>query len=310
MTSSALRPLSLGELLDRTFALYRAHFLVFVGIVALPNLLTLAIQTAMLPMMIGNPQDPAVAFERLGEIMAVGLAAVVVAAIAQAATVVAVSRVHLEQPISIASAFRSLRGVAFKAVLVTLTIFFIIVLVAGVVVFGASIAAAIGLAASGGAGARSSALVMMAAVFVIAGLIGGIPTIYLALRWALSVPAAVIERADLGPALRRSSELTAGQRGRIFMIYALYFVLTIVLGGGFQALALVVSGLHSPTAVSQNLTAQLIVYVGNFLTQCLIGPLGTIALALSYYDARVRKEAFDIEYMMGEIDRAPSPTAS
>ncbi|MGH9811917.1 MAG: hypothetical protein ACRD4T_02160, partial [Candidatus Acidiferrales bacterium] len=36
-----LRPLSLGELLDRTFSLYRNHFWLFVGITAIPYLLLL-----------------------------------------------------------------------------------------------------------------------------------------------------------------------------------------------------------------------------------------------------------------------------
>ena len=36
-----LRPLTLGELLDRSFSLYRHHFWLFVGIMALPSLLGL-----------------------------------------------------------------------------------------------------------------------------------------------------------------------------------------------------------------------------------------------------------------------------
>ena len=32
MTNSDLRPLSLGEILDRTFSFYRQHFALFVGI--------------------------------------------------------------------------------------------------------------------------------------------------------------------------------------------------------------------------------------------------------------------------------------
>jgi len=36
MAALDLRPLSLGELLDRTFFLYRRHFLLFVGIAAIP----------------------------------------------------------------------------------------------------------------------------------------------------------------------------------------------------------------------------------------------------------------------------------
>ena len=41
MAALDLRPLSLGELLDRTFFLYRRHFLLFLGIAAIPYLLVL-----------------------------------------------------------------------------------------------------------------------------------------------------------------------------------------------------------------------------------------------------------------------------
>ena len=42
--TTALRPLSTGELLDRTFSLYRSHFGLFLGIFALPHLVVLAFQ--------------------------------------------------------------------------------------------------------------------------------------------------------------------------------------------------------------------------------------------------------------------------
>ena len=42
--NTALRPLSTGELLDRTFSLYRSHFGLFVGIFGLPHLVVFAFQ--------------------------------------------------------------------------------------------------------------------------------------------------------------------------------------------------------------------------------------------------------------------------
>ena len=44
MTGLELRPLSLGEILDRTFSLYRLHFLLFLGISGIPQLAVLALQ--------------------------------------------------------------------------------------------------------------------------------------------------------------------------------------------------------------------------------------------------------------------------
>ena len=49
MAATDLRPLSLGELLDRTFSYYRKHFLLFVGIMALPQALIVATNRILLP---------------------------------------------------------------------------------------------------------------------------------------------------------------------------------------------------------------------------------------------------------------------
>jgi len=40
------------------------------------------------------------------------------------------------------------------------------------------------------------------------------------------------------------------------------------------------------------------------------GPILLIALVLSYYDTRIRKEAFDLQFMMSSLDQpAPAPGA-
>jgi hypothetical protein len=38
--------------------------------------------------------------------------------------------------------------------------------------------------------------------------------------------------------------------------------------------------------------------VGAFIAQVLVSPVLTIAAAVYYYDLRVRKEAFDLQFMM------------
>ena len=59
--ATALRPLNTGELLDRTFQLYRAHFLLFVGIVALPYLVLLAFQLSGVAFRLGSTSSALVA---------------------------------------------------------------------------------------------------------------------------------------------------------------------------------------------------------------------------------------------------------
>jgi len=46
MNGLDLRPLSLGDILDRTFSLYRRHFLLFIGIAGIPQLLVLVFSLA------------------------------------------------------------------------------------------------------------------------------------------------------------------------------------------------------------------------------------------------------------------------
>jgi hypothetical protein len=50
--------------------------------------------------------------------------------------------------------------------------------------------------------------------------------------------------------------------------------------------------------------------IASFVSQCLVGPLATIAFSLLYYDQRVRKEAFDLQHMMETLDGAQAGMAT
>jgi hypothetical protein len=38
----------------------------------------------------------------------------------------------------------------------------------------------------------------------------------------------------------------------------------------------------------------------------LVGPIGTIAFSLMYYNLRVRKEAFDVQHLMASMQAQPA----
>src|SRR5919109_160892 len=114
MTTTTLRPMSTGQVLDRTFNLYRRNFVLFFGIAMLPPALMLLIQ--LLPLAV-TPLAQA------GSSFAAGLAVAAFAgmivfffvwlmgyAVAQAATVYAVSAVHLGRPITISQSYGKVRG--------------------------------------------------------------------------------------------------------------------------------------------------------------------------------------------------------
>jgi hypothetical protein len=46
-----------------------------------------------------------------------------------------------------------------------------------------------------------------------------------------------------------------------------------------------------------------------FVSQVLVGPIGTIAFSLMYYNLRVRKEAFDIQHLMASLGTSGPPNA-
>jgi len=250
--ATELRPLALGELLDKTFTLYRNNFALFFGISAVAGIFVLAINIAQLAVMpsAGGSATPAEIAAGAGLVLLftlVGLIAYLVAyAYSLAATVYAVSDLHLGRPASIQSALLRAKGKLWKLIVLQILL---------------GIATGIGF------------------MLLI------IPGILILCKYALSVPAAVLEDLTWRPATERSGVLTAGTWGRIFMIYCLSFLLTYIAVFIFQ-LPLQLMGMP------------VLSVVGNFLASTLVAPVATIALSLQYYDARVRKEAFDLQHMM------------
>jgi Membrane domain of glycerophosphoryl diester phosphodiesterase len=271
MTTS-LRPMSLGELLDRSFFLYRKHFTLFVGIIAVPHLAVLAFQLMGVAL---HPGTVAV-FGAVSIVWSLVSIVVYLSAVAasQGATVIAVSKVHLGGNTSVSESFAGVKGRIVSLALIMI---------------GVGIGIGIGF------------------VLLI------VPGIIFALMWALAIPVAVLENKGLRDSTSRSAQLTKGNRGRIFMIYFLFVVLTYIVYMLWEipilaAIGIFAGGAHPVTALP--VWSQVAFAVGTFLSQCLVGPLLTIALSLVYYDQRVRKEAFDLQLMMSTLDGTPGETTA
>ena len=148
MATLDLRPLSLGEILDRTFTLYRSHFLLFFGIAVIPQLFVLALQLTQLflgaaPVPPGTRGAPPVVRPGLtGASIVVGLLTLVIVLLAyllwQGATVSAVAELYLGRTPAIGESFRKVRrdlgtlfGVAILNFLVVL-VGFILLIIPGV----------------------------------------------------------------------------------------------------------------------------------------------------------------------------------
>jgi hypothetical protein len=115
--SRTLRPLSLGQLLDETFNIYRKNFLLFVGISAVPTLILLVAQLVLVGVANFDARSSGVA----AALAALGALFVsqFVSAIVTAATTFGVSDIYLERPTSMAACFSRVAGKALRVFLVS-----------------------------------------------------------------------------------------------------------------------------------------------------------------------------------------------
>lgn len=277
MAALDLRPLSLGELLDRTFFLYRRHFLLFVGIAAIPYsfFFVVNLASALLPLLArsaaaGNMQPAGMAAAAIGGGL-FAVVAVIVGGIAflfsVGATVFAVSEIYTGRQTSIRESLARVRGNAG-------TIFGVLFL---------------------------SGLILMAGFIALV-----IPGIYLMCRICVATPAALLENIGPSDSIRRSFDLTRDFAGRAFMIYMLYFAMVWGVVAVFQfpfMMLIVINAKQTQLMVLWTVLMQ----VGNFIGSALVAPVSTIGFALFYYDLRVRKEAFDLQMMMQAIGADPMP---
>jgi len=247
-----LRPLSLGQLLDETFNLYRRNFLLFIGISALPNLALLVIGLA-LELSARSDRASVAILSALASLVS----SLLILPIVTAATTFAVSDVYLENPTSIGACFARLRGKILRVVGVS----FIVGLLVG-----------------------------LGAMLCI------VPGIYLAGKYGLAIPAAVLDNTPGLRSLDRSAALTRDAIGRVILVYFLTAIFTVLMAMAFMGgVALLGASLFGQSGgILNDVVQEIISTVGAIV----FGPLTAIGLTLVYYDQRVRKEAFDIERMM------------
>ena len=317
-----LRPLGLGELLDRTFTLYRNNFWLFCGIMALPEAVTVLANLifslatrgqvkpfAFPPNPSAPPPDLAQAFSQLGTVVGaaslIGMIKLVIYAAAVAATMFGVASVYLGQQSTIRDAYRKI-GRKFGA---TLGLFILLGLIAFAVLVVVEIGAMIAAVAAGAVlSFISPVLAGIIAVVVIVGAV--VLALWLLMRFSLSLPVVLLEDRGVIDSMARSGVLTEGHRGRIFLGLLVMFAISFGISAAVTAPSTVplvfmtMKGTFVPTwlVVVQSLSAG--------IAGTVTGPLLSIAIALLYYDVRIRKEAFDLEAMLAASPEPPQPPPS
>jgi hypothetical protein len=282
MAEVDLRPMSLGEVLDRTFTLYKNHFLLFAGLTALPFLALLVINVGMAVVKSGKlpaahaPGSAApLSFDMIvwgiGGFFIFMLAYLFLLGAAQAATVFAVSDLYLQRPTGLRECYRR---VGLKAL-------------------------------------RVIAILLLTALVCFVGiLLFVIPGIILMCRTAIAVPVSMLEDSKSIRSMDRSLELTKGHALQVFVIFVMVWVVAMLLASIFQFPFMYFA--FNALRTHQALPFGVLLWqnFARFISEVLAAPIGTIAFSLMYYNLRVRKEAFDIQHLMASMGANPAPGAA
>jgi hypothetical protein len=274
MANVDLRPMSLGEVLDRTFTLYRERFLLFAGIAALPQLLLLLFRFGVLAVTRVSAGSAATAPSAglIGGAVAGGLLGALLMlftfAVAQAATIWAVSELYLGRETTIRDAYLQSKGQMW-------------------VVIGISI--------------------MVGLATIVGLLLLIIPGIILACRLAISVPVAIVEQESPVASMERSMDLTRGYFWQMFLLLFLVAVLTYIVTFLLQLPVVAFTVTAAMAKQAPALGAAVFSHLAEFVSSVLVGPIGTISASLMYYNLRVKKEGFDIQHLFSSLGAAASP---
>jgi len=298
--SGRFRSMSVGEWLDATFAMYRRNFALIASISAVVQipyaLLTLvlfeisgigAFVRSPLASLNGQPLTSAQAHALLNSLsgalaVSVGLLIVsllIVLPLGEAATTRAVSDRYLDNKSSLRSAY----GAAWKRLPSLIAL--ILILIAGYIGFIAALVAVIVLIAAVGGGALGVVLAFVTIVALVS------LAVMVVVRTVIAVPAIVLERTSGWGGLKRSWALVSGRFWPTFGRYLLLFLISGIISG------VVSTVLELPASSLDPNNTFVYDQVASAVAAVFVGPITYVGVTLLYYDARIRKEGFDIEML-------------
>ena len=314
-----LRPLSLGELLDRAFNLYFKNIAAFTAIVAIvivpSTILSYYQSRGVFDFYISTIQQMVRApsatpdFSKLNSVMPSDALLIVQYLLlflgfpfAYGAVVAGVSKAYLGLPVLFAESYRfALRR--WLAILVELVLwaifgifaFFSIFVIA--IIFGALVFA---LARIG----SSTFLGVSALVFMIGSAIAVVALVLmLYLVFAMSFIAVVIERVDPLSAFR-------GAFARMFSANLFWrgFALALALAGINLGATMVIGGAGGVVAYLLKAPALYLIAIG--LNSLFFAPFAVVTAAVFYYDVRIRREGYDLQMLADHFTAAPPAAPS
>ncbi|MBI4565546.1 MAG: hypothetical protein HY716_12700 [Planctomycetes bacterium] len=250
------------EILDAAFKLYRDNFFLFLGIMAVPYVPIVVLFAASygalftaVPEAQGAPSKEMAAGVIVlfcGMMAAVLLLHLIAIPIAKGALSRAIADRYLGRTVSLQSAYAAIFAIFWKYLLTTFLV---------------------GL------------LVGLGAMFCL------VPGIYVAVLFAFVPPIMIVEGVTGTDAMSRSKDLSGGHRWRVLGLWAITVVVGFILGGVIQMAYQWIAPLWIESEALRTVLSQ----SASWMATLLVEPLWAVAWVLLYFDVRVRKEAFDLQ---------------
>jgi hypothetical protein len=311
-----LRPLTLGEILDRTTRLYRHNLWTFAGVAAVPVVATFAIFVPfgvamgfMGAFRTGQTVTNTGAFIGLVVLaVVIGLPVLLAAStVSQAALTKTAIGAQMGQKIKVREAIRSVWPRFWRYLGLIVLLMLLVLMIPGAVAVSVFVPLA-GLAAVGGSGTG-----VLAGVFSVLVVLAAL--VYAIWRWlcySMSMSSCIVEEKTAWQSVKRANMLSQGTRGRIFVMYLLVVALAFVIAMiadvfMFIGLAILTALGGSKFGTVAAVAGLILSFLARMTLQVFIQPIPVIALVLFYFDQRVRKEGYDIELMLEQAGLTSSP---
>jgi hypothetical protein len=313
-----LRPLTTSELIDRGFALYRAHFAGFLLLALLCQSAPLLSQILVTACKLNPTQNellvyPATFFSKLGLLMAIALVAQVIVFCFEVVITYYIADAYLGKIPSVKESFRKFTTCIFSSVwtcvlnrlLIGITFLFPMIAIVALYIYELLYPPLTFLP-----------LLIFAGIAFLLLVASLAPVLIIFMRLMVTVPALALEGNSGWKAIVRSSALVRfdpglgvlywGEMRLSFLLLPLFIIellilsltsLPVTLHQASELMRHGSGGQIAPPPDSILILSQIL----TFLAGSLILPLYSIATTLFYYDIRIRREGFDLEFMAAQL---------
>lgn len=292
-----LRPMGIADILDETVEIYKSNFLLLIGIAAVffvPYfLLTSFIESQSIHF--GNTAY--FAGNIINALIKLFFYLIVLPFVTGAMTI-AISDRYLQKETTIADCFKQITGggLWWSLLGANILVFLIACLAFGIPI--GMIAIGIWAYTTGGFGIAIGVIVILAAIA------GILLAVHIMMRMILVAPSLVIEKTSAFNSLARSWNLMHGNVLKGLAVVVIVAIVVSILEAIIVAPLSILIAVNGIQGTEPSMLFIVLLSLLSMIAGTILQPASSIANILIYYDARIRKEGFDLELLANELSEA------